>query len=131
MISVTASGNIGRDPELKHTQGGTAVLSFSLASNDRQKVDGEWKDVATWLRVTVFGKRAESLANHLGKGSKVIVRGKLSVRDYETKDGKAGRSVDVTAEDLEFIGSRPEGQQQPRGEQKPAADFGDDDDIPF
>lgn len=130
MISVTASGNIGRDPEMKYTQSGMGILSFSLASNGREKVEGEWKDVATWLRVTIFGKRAESLEKLLAKGSKVIVRGKLSVRDYTTQAGESRRSVEVTAEDLEFIGSKPEGQQSRPNASPPADDFGDDD-IPF
>ena len=101
MIHATIAGNIGRDPELKHV-GDSTVLEFSLASNTRRKGQDGYEDVTNWVRGSVWGKRGEGLARILGKGSYVIVRGELTVREYTRKDGGAGYSLEMRADEVEL-----------------------------
>ncbi len=73
-------GNLGRDPELRYTPQGTAVCSFTMASNERRRdKSGEQQDVTTWFRVTVWGKQAETVSKYLTKGRSVYVEGRLHV----------------------------------------------------
>lgn len=105
MISATVTGNLGSDAELKYLDDGTPIVNFSIASNSREKVDGAWKEVPTWVRVSAFGKRYEGVSKFLEKGKTVAVRGALSVREYEKKnDGGKGFSVDMRADDVELLG---------------------------
>lgn len=113
MISMTAIGNIGSEPELRFTSAGQQVLSFSVASNSRQKVGEEWRDVVTWVRVSWFGgKRAESLAPLISKGSSVFVVGEGSIRKYTDRDGVERQSLELKAYDVGFAGRRPDGAGQ-------------------
>lgn len=80
-------GHMGGDPEMRYFQDGTAVASFSLATTERWKKDGEKKERTTWVRVEVIGKLAEVVQQYTGKGSKVYVEGKLRV-DEVNKDGE-------------------------------------------
>lgn len=84
--SVTVSGNIGRS-EVKATQSGSTILTFSLAVNERVKRGDAWEDYTNWIDVCVFGKRAESLGNILTKGMKVCVSGRLRYSSWE-RDGQ-------------------------------------------
>lgn len=99
MTQVTIIGNIS-EPELRFTNSGIPVLTFSIASTKRVKgADGQWTDGATsWRKVTAWRGLAEGLGDQLSKGKRVIVVGDEEVREYETQDGKKGVSVDVTAE---------------------------------
>ncbi len=100
------SGNIGQDPEIRQTQSGTAILSFSVAVNERVKdADGNWSDRANWVRCTLFGKRAESIANYLTKGTKVAIEGKLRWSQWET-DGQKRSKVEVIVDEIEFMSRR-------------------------
>ena len=87
-IKVTFVGTLGADPELKFTQSGAAVASFNVATTKRVKDGDGWKDGPTsWIRCTVWRQYAENVAESLVKGSRVMVSGELSQRDYE-KDGQ-------------------------------------------
>ena len=91
-IKVTFVGTLGSDPELKFTQSGAAVASFNVATTKRVKDGDGWKDGPTsWVRCTVWRQYAENVAESLVKGSRVMVTGEMSQRDYE-KDGQK-RSV--------------------------------------
>ncbi len=103
MISCTVTGNVGGQAETKYLADGTPIINFSIASNSREKVDGAWKEVPTWVRVSAFGKRYEAVAKFLEKGKTVAVRGALAVREYDGKNGKAF-SVDMRADDVELLG---------------------------
>ncbi len=83
------SGNLTRDPELRRTQSGMAIMSFGVAVNDRRRNSqtGEWEDYANFIDCTMFGNRAESLANILAKGMKVAIEGKLRWSQWE-RDGQ-------------------------------------------
>ena len=100
---VIISGNLTRDPELRHTNGGTAILSFGVAVNDRMKDrDGSWVDRPNFVDVTVFGARAEALSRYLSKGTKVALSGKLRYSSWE-RDGQKRSKLEVIAEEIEFL----------------------------
>lgn len=107
--SVTITGNLTRDPELRTTGGGMSVMKLGVAVNDRRKDPrtGEWEDVANYVNVTVFGNRAEALANMLAKGSKVAVEGKLRWSSWQTPEGDKRSKIEVVADEIEFL-SRPD-----------------------
>ena len=101
-MQVTLVGNVTRDPELKYTPGGHAVLNFSIADNSRVKDEqGEWVDGNTsFYDITVWRDMAENVAESIQKGTRVIVVGRQEVRDYERKDGTKGRAVEITADEV-------------------------------
>lgn len=112
---VTISGNIGRDPGLRQTQGGTQVLTFSLAVSDRKRnpQTGEWEDATNWIPCVVFGNRAESLSRFLAKGMKCAVEGKLRQSSYQGKDGQKRSKIEVIVDEVEFLsGSKAQNQPQ-------------------
>ena len=110
---VTISGNLTRDPELRATSGGAQVLSFGVAVNDRAKNQqtGEWEDRPNFIECTMFGTRAEKLAQYLHKGMKVAIEGKLRYSQWE-KDGQKRSKLEVIAEELEFMSRQDSGQPQ-------------------
>lgn len=115
---VNCSGNIGKDPELRQTQGGTQVLTFSLAVSDRKRnpQTGEWEDATNWVPCVVFGNRAESLSRILTRGMKCAVEGKLRQSSYQGKDGKNHSKIEVVVSDVEFM-SGSKAQNQPQQQQ--------------
>ena len=109
MNSVALSGNIGRDPEIRSTQSGTSILSFSLAVNERIKKGDEFTDYTNWVEIIVFGRRADSLSKILSKGTKIAVSGKLRYSSWE-RDGVRRSKLEVIADDVDIM-QRREGQQ--------------------
>ena len=105
------SGNLTRDPELRSTASGMAVLTFGVAVNERSKnaQTGEWEDRANFIDCTMMGTRAEKLAQYLAKGTKVCIEGKLRQSSWE-KDGQKRSKVEVLVDEMEFM-SRGERQQ--------------------
>lgn len=100
-------GNLGRDPELRYTPQGDAVCSFSMATNERKKDKaGEYQDVTTWFKVTLWRQQAENAAKYLSKGKQVYIEGRLRVEDWTDRDGNTRQSLEVTATDMHFIGTR-------------------------
>jgi single-strand DNA-binding protein len=93
-------GNLGRDPELRYTPNGRPVTEFSVAVNQSTKNQqtGEWVEATDWFRVSVWGDRAERAAENLRKGARVLVDGRFRTREYETKDGRKGLSLEITAD---------------------------------
>ena len=100
-------GNLGRDPELRYTPDGTPVCTFSLATNERRRdrATGENNDVTTWFRVTLWRRQAEVASQYLTRGKPVYIEGRLRVEEYTDRDGKQRHSLEVTATDMQFIGS--------------------------
>ena len=137
---VTLVGRLTRDPELRHLPSGTPVLQLGLAVNGRQKDEaGNWTDKPNFFDVKVFGNQAEMLANHLAKGRRVGIDGRLDWSSWEASDGSGKRSkVEVIANTVQFLASRTDaegGERQfvPAGAAA-EADMGGsaaDDDIPF
>lgn len=104
MSDVTVTGNVG-EPNLKFTQSGKPVLEFSLAENHSKKnQQGGWDDDGTtWRRVTIWDKKAEALGEVLRKGDRVIVTGQERIREWTSKDGGKGQSLEVNARDVGII----------------------------
>lgn len=98
---VCVSGNLTRDPDIRTTQSGTAVLSFCVAVNERVKEDGGWKDRPLFIDCVMFGSRAQSVARFLSKGSKATVSGRLRQQRWE-KDGQNRSKVEVIVDDIDF-----------------------------
>ena len=104
---VLLAGNLTRDPDLRSTSGGTSVLSFGLAVNERQKngSTGEWEDRPNFFDCTMFGKRAEAVSRYLSKGSKVALEGRLRWSQWE-RDGQKRSKVEVIVDELEFMSQK-------------------------
>lgn len=131
---VAVTGNLTRAPELRATQGGTPVLSFGIAVNDRRKnASGQWEDVPNFFECVTFGNRAMALGDILTKGMKVAIAGKLHYSSWE-KDGQKHSKVDIIAQEIELMQNRKP-QQEPQQAQAfaphpPTMDVYDSD-IPF
>ena len=130
---VTLIGNLGRDPEMSYTPDGTAVTKFSLAISKKRKVKGETEEATTWYNCTAFRSAAETLNTYVKKGSQLFVQGELDARQYTTRDGKQGTSLDVIVDKFSFIGSkREEGSAGASGSGFSGNDaLGDLDEHPF
>lgn len=96
---VTVSGNLTRDPESRALPSGTAVTTFSIAYNERRKVNEEWVDVPHFFDITAFGGQGEWLARNIGKGDPVTVSGQLEQQRWE-KDGEKRSKVAIVARDI-------------------------------
>ena len=101
---VMISGNLTRDPELRETSGGMAVLKFGVAVNDRRRNQqtGEWEDYPNYIDCTMFGNRATNVSKFISKGSKVAIEGKLRFSSWE-KDGMRRSKLEVIVDELEFM----------------------------
>ncbi len=97
-------GNLGKDPEVRYAQSGTAVCNLSVALTTRQKKGDAWEDVTEWAKVVVFGKTAESCGQFLTKGRQVYFEGRLSTRKWQDKDGKDQYSTEIVADQVLFLG---------------------------
>ena len=140
---VTLVGRLTRDPELRHIPSGTAVLELGLAVNGRQQDEaGNWVDKPNFFDVKVYGRQAETLAQHLQKGRRIGIDGRLDWRSWEAQDGTKRSKVDVVAQNVQFLDSRSDGESGgasgggyiPSDVPPPAGDFPSsptDDDIPF
>lgn len=130
-------GNLGRDPEVRFTQGGIPVANFTMATTDRwSDPSGEKKEKTEWHRIVVWGKQAEIAGEYLRKGRPVFVEGSLQTREWTDREGNKRYTTEVRAQRLQLLG-RPDdrGAAAPAG--TPAEDMGEpsggfaDDDIPF
>jgi single-strand DNA-binding protein len=137
--SVSISGRLTRDPELRATPT-SSVCDLRVAVNgSRKDATGAWVDDANFFNVSVWGAQGESCANHLEKGSRIAIHGRLNWHEWETPDGGKRQAVDVIADSVVFLSFKSEDGAPPRqaqlAQQQPAgvsaADFGGDDDIPF
>ena len=138
---VVLVGNLTRDPELRHTPGGTPVCSLRIAVNSRRRDEsGQWVDKPNYFDITVWGNQGERCAQYLAKGRPVAIDGRLEWREWETPEGNKRQAVDVVADTVQFLGSRGDGDGGSGGyipaeaTATPAGDFPTsptDDDIPF
>lgn len=123
MNIVGISGNLTRDGELRQTQSGSAVLSFSVAVNDRRKnmQTGQWEESTQFVDCVIFGNYASAMQPHLTKGTRVAISGKLQYRKWETKTGESrGKMEVVVKEVVTFSGGNQERHQATYGKQQPA-----------
>ncbi len=110
MNKIIIIGNLGQDPEMRYTPSGQSLTSFSLASNRRYvTASGEQKEETQWFNVTAWGRLAETCHQHLSKGQQTYVEGRIQGRAYTGRDGEKRFSLDVTATEVQFLGSRGHG----------------------
>ena len=131
---VTILGHLGGDPELKYTTTGSAVCTFSIASNHSWKAkDGSVKKKTVWYRVTTWNQTAELCNQILKSGARVFVEGELNANDkgspivYQRKDGTWGASYEVTARFVRFIDRTDQPSESEDGGVDPIMDDG----VPF
>lgn len=139
--SVVLVGRLTRDSELKHTQGGSAVVKFSLALNRRKKVGESWQDEANFFDITMMGKAAESVHKYLVKGKMVAIQGELRQNRWE-QDGQPRSKVEIFAFSLQLLGDSRSGggngaqQYNNSNAEQPEQNYGASDeqfqdDVPF
>lgn len=125
-------GNCGGDPEIRNTNNGTQVASFSLATSEsyKDKTTGEKKTVTDWFNVVVWGSLAEIAGKYLKKGSKAYVEGRIKTRSYDAKDGSKRYVTEIVGDKLLLLGEKP---TEAPGTAQPAAGSysGSTDDLPF
>ena len=150
-------GNLGRDPETRYTQGGSAVTNLNLATSDqwRDRETNEPQERTEWHRVVCFRRLAEVAGQYLRKGSKCYIEGYLQTRSWEDREGQTRDTTEIVARDMQMLDGRggdasadyappPRGSAAPERAQParsaapaaPATDAADDlddldDDIPF
>lgn len=111
-------GNVGRDPELRYTQNGTAVANFSLATTERVKAGDEWQDKTEWHNVVAWGRLAEVCGEYVRKGTPLYVEGRLQTRKWEDRNGNPRYQTEVVAQVIQLLGGK-------------RAEAEADDDLPF
>jgi single-strand DNA-binding protein len=144
-------GNVGKDPEIRATPGGTMVANFSLATTDRVKdQSGNWSDRTEWHNLVAFQRTAEIIRDYVKKGTKLYVEGKIQTRSWDDKTtGEKKYRTEIIINDLSLLSGRGEGESSGGGYSRssntasfdqrtsaPADDYGQsaeitDDDIPF
>jgi single-strand DNA-binding protein len=98
--NISISGNLTRDPELRFTKAGKGVCSFGIAAERRVQENGEWVSKTSYFNVTCWDALGENAAASLTKGMRVVVYGRIEVREYQANDGTTRQSLDITADDL-------------------------------
>jgi single-strand DNA-binding protein len=107
MLKAVLIGNLGGDPDMRYSPDGRPFLRFNVATNFRARSpEGEWQDKTEWVRVTVFGNRAEQLSQYLRKGSKVYVDGRLEARPWTDQQQQVRAGLEVIANEVQFMTSR-------------------------
>jgi len=141
-------GHLGRDPELRYAQSGTAVANATLATSERRKNrEGEWADHTEWHRLVFFGKTAETLARYCKKGKQLYIEGSIQTRNWEDKEsGQKRYTTEVLVNQMVMLGRAGEGgggddterEAENQERREPAAaskgaggSFDEDDDLPF
>lgn len=141
-------GNLGQDPEMKYTSGGTAMCNMNLATTESYKnSEGETVEKTEWHRLVAWARLAEICGQYLKKGSQIYVEGSIQYRQFDDKDGNTRYFTDIRVREMQMLGGRDGGSSggysdgggQARGNQttrKPAAsdpggDPLDDGDLPF
>ena len=126
-------GHLGRDPEMRYTQSGVPVTSFSIATTRKwSSASGEQQEKTTWFRVTCWRKLAELTAQYLKKGRLVLVEGDIEASAFTDREGNARASLELTATNIKFLGGRGEGGEGGGGVAGGGEDFPvHEDEIPF
>lgn len=97
-------GNLGRDPELRYTPSGLAVCDFSVATNEKKKDgNGEFQDITTWFKITLWGDKAENASKYLEKGRQVYIEGRIRLSEWTDRDNNTRQTLEVTASEMQFL----------------------------
>lgn len=129
-------GHLGKDPEVRYSQGGAAIANFTVATSEQWKdQQGEKQGRTEWHRVVAFGRLAEIVGEYLKKGSQVYIEGRIQTRKWQDQSGQDRYTTEIVAADMQMLGSRDgqRAQQEPKQNQPHDAGFDDElnDDIPF
>lgn len=133
-------GNLGADPEVRHTAGGNAVANLSVATSEawKDKQSGQLQERTEWHRVVAFNRLAEIMGEYLRKGSKVYIEGKLQTRKWQDREGQDRYTTEIVANEMQMLDGRSGDDQRPRQQPQqqhqasPQQDPGYlEDDIPF
>lgn len=128
------AGNVGNDPEIKRLESGMTIAKLSVAVNEfkKNKETGESEKSTLWLNIVAFGRLAELCESYVTKGKKILVIGKLSIREYIDNDGVKKYFTETIADEIEFLSSRNDEQQQQnsKGNLQTIEEEGKDD-LPF
>lgn len=126
-------GRLGKDPELRYTQGGQTIATMSVATDSKWTTkSGEKQSKTEWHRVKAWGKLAEIAGKHLAKGRQVYVEGRIETSEYTDKEGVKRYATDIVASDIQFLDAGGAAKNGGGGEERGAEKSGDvDDDIPF
>jgi len=103
-------GTLGKDPEVRYTAGGSAIVNVSVATNEswRDKTTGENVEKTEWHRIVIFGKLAEIAAQYLKKGQQVYFEGKIQTRKWQDQGGQDRYSTEIVANEMQMLGGRPD-----------------------
>jgi len=134
-------GRLGRDPEVRYTQDGTAIANFSIATSEewKDKKTGEKQERTEWHRIVAFRRLGEICGEYLSKGRQVYVEGRLQTRDWQDKDGNKRYTTEIVASQMQMLGSKDSydntggGSGFKKNDMPPGPEFSgsQDDDIPF
>jgi single-strand DNA-binding protein len=107
---VTLIGNVGRDPEVRTTSSGLPVTNIRLAISERRRDGGgDWREYTDWITVVCFGRTAENVGDHVGKGKLLFVEGRLQNRNFKDKEGHERWTTEVVADRVIFLGGGRDG----------------------
>tara|TARA_Y100000034_G_scaffold126146_1_gene176945 strand:- start:2033 stop:2431 length:399 start_codon:yes stop_codon:yes gene_type:complete len=122
-------GNLGADPELRHTASGQAVCELRVCTNERwTDKQGETQERSEWHRIVCWGKQGENAARYLQKGRQIYVEGRIQTREYQDRDGNKRYATEIVAREVVFLSGDGGGR---KSQTTPADDDFDDDKIPF
>ena len=133
-------GHLGKDPEVRHLDGGTSVASFTLATTETYTKDGNRMEQTEWHNIVVWRGLAEVAAKYLHKGKLVYVEGKIRSRSYDDKEGNKRYITEIVADNFTMLGRKgddqnnaPSYQASPKETQEKPVDYSSepDDDLPF
>ncbi len=139
-------GRLGKDPDMRYAPSGTAIASFTMATNHSTKdADGNWNQQTEWHSIKSFGRQAEFVGEYLKKGKLAFVEGRLQTSSWEDQNGQKKYRTDIIANDIQMLGSRSDGEQQQSRSEAPAESAAnpapkpaepetnspDEDDLPF
>ena len=118
-------GRLGHDPEIRYTQGGSAVCNFSLATSEKwQDKSGEKQERTEWHRIVVWGNQADACSKYLHKGSLAFVEGTIQTREWEDKDGAKRATVEIKASNVRFLDGKSQQADSSPGESYDPGMFG-------
>jgi len=123
-------GRLGKDPEKKYVNSGTAVVNFSVATSESFKKGDNWEEKTEWHNIVAFGNTAENASKFLKKGSLVFMEGRIQTRSYQDKDGNNKYITEIVANSVKFLDSKQD-TEKVTPKSAPAVDLDDDDDIGF
>lgn len=127
-------GTIGRDPEIKTTNGGMTIANFSIAITERMKIKDEWREDTQWVNIVAYGQTAKVCGDYLAKGSQVFIEGRLTTRKWEDKQKNTRYTTEVVVNNIVFMGGKGGGGKEEKPKRNatlPDSGFDPNEEVPF